>query len=191
MDTSTRILRRLAEQPSTTVWHTFYERYQGLIRGFARRLGLQSHDQSEILQETMIAASNNLQPAGMNGERVRAWLRTVSRRKIMDLLRQKYRRKLPEVLTDELVGADFWPNAQAAWAAEWQCELLERALAKLRRELPPKMYQAFDLYALREHEAEEVARILGINRALVYLYKLRVTERLRREVQKLAKHKPC
>lgn len=188
MDTSTEILKRLTRKSCTTAWRLFYHRYSTLVKGVAARLGLPEADQQEVLQEPMIAAHRNLNPTGMNGPRARAWLRGVSRRKIMDILRKRYQRK-QEVPLQSVREPTHDPHGELdqAWEEEWQAALIERALDRLRLDLPPKMYQAFDLFALRNHDAIQVARTLGIRRSLVYLYKLRVIERLRKEVHRLSK----
>jgi len=188
MDTSTKILQRLGKGSSTTAWRQFYGRYRDLVRGVARHSGLSEADQDEVLQETMLAVHRNMKFDGMNGPKARAWLRTVSRRKIMDILRKRYQaRRSQEASLKSASLTDVRLELEKAWEEEWKVEILERALATLRRELPPKMYQAFDLFALRNHDATQVARTLGISRGLVYLHKLRVLERLRAEVQRMAR----
>jgi len=188
MPDSTNILRRIESKSSPSAWKSFFDNYHGLVQGVAARMGMSEADQKEVVQETMIAAHRNLKPRAMKGPQARAWLRTVSRRKIMDLLRKVYRRGR-EVAFQEgdepVYAADV--ELDQAWEDEWRLNLLERALDRLRVELPPKMYQAFDLFAIREHDAEQVAKTLGISRGLVYLYKLRVTEKLRKEIQRLGK----
>lgn len=186
MNTTTKLLKQMAESAATTVWGVFYHRYQGLVRGIAGQMGMSPADQDEVVQETMLAAHRNLRPAELTGAQLHAWLKTVTRRKITDILRQRYRRGAEtEVRSGLAIGPQPHAQLDAAWEKEWQVEVIERALERMKRELPVKMYQAFDLYALREHDPAQVARALGISRALVYLYKLRVTEKLRQEVQQV------
>lgn len=185
MNTTTNLLKRMAGG-SSTVWNAFYSRYQGAVRGIAARMGMSPADQDEVVQETMLAAHRNLQPGAISGAQLHAWLKTVTRRKITDLLRRKYRRGVETELKSGL-GSGCQPHSGLfeAREQEWQTEVVECALDRLKRELPVKTYQAFDLYVLREHEPEHVARTLGMSRALVYLHKLRVTEKLKREVAKV------
>jgi RNA polymerase sigma factor (sigma-70 family) len=188
MPRSTHILRRLEKDGNSRAWGSFFKHYSQLVQGVAARLGMSAADQDEIVQETMIAAHRNLKPKGMTGPQARAWLRCVTRRKIIDLLRKSYRRG-EQVPYDDLIAHPENTEAMVdhVWDEEWQTSLLAQALDRLRSKVAPKMYQAFDLFVLREHSAEEVAKLLGINRSLVYLYKLRVTERLRKEIHQIGK----
>jgi RNA polymerase sigma-70 factor (ECF subfamily) len=73
----------------------------------------------------------------------------------------------------------------ALWDAEWEKNLLDAALAKVKRRLDPQKYQIFDLYVNKEWAPEKVAATFGISVDQVYLAKHRTTELIKEEVKRL------
>ena len=68
---------------------------------------------------------------------------------------------------------------------EWQQTLLMTALERVKRRVSPDTFQIFDLHALREMAAREVAKLLGTNIARVYLAQHRVKSMLAKEIREL------
>ena len=73
----------------------------------------------------------------------------------------------------------------ALWNAEWEKNLFDAALVKVKRRLDPKKYQIFDLYVNKEWPPEKVADTFGISVDQVYLAKHRTTEMIKEEIKKL------
>ena len=71
------------------------------------------------------------------------------------------------------------------WEQEWKQDLFERALERVKTQVPEKPFQIFDLYAVRGWSAREVARSLGVSLGRVYVTKHRIAARLRKETQRL------
>jgi RNA polymerase sigma-70 factor (ECF subfamily) len=76
-------------------------------------------------------------------------------------------------------------DLDALWDAEWEKNLLDAAMAKVKRRLDPRKYQIFDLYVNKEWPPERVAATFGISVDQVYLAKHRTTELIKEEVKKL------
>jgi RNA polymerase sigma-70 factor (ECF subfamily) len=76
-------------------------------------------------------------------------------------------------------------DLDALWDAEWEKNLLDAALAKVKRQLDPQKYQIFDLYVNKEWAPEKVAATFGISVDQVYLVKHRTTELIKEEVKRL------
>jgi len=72
---------------------------------------------------------------------------------------------------------------EAVWDDEWEKSLLTAALQRLKPLLKPEHYQIFDLYALRQLPVSQVAEIMGISAARVYLVKHRVAAKIRNEIK--------
>jgi hypothetical protein len=77
------------------------------------------------------------------------------------------------------------PAIDAVWEAEWENNLLEAAIAKLKRRVDPDKYQIFDFYVNKEWPPEKVAERFKVSVAQVYLVKHRLTEAIRTEVKRL------
>ena len=74
---------------------------------------------------------------------------------------------------------------ETIWDEEWQSHLFAAALTEVKRQVSDRQFQIFDLYVLQEWSVAEVARVLRVNVAQVYLAKHRVGTALKREVRKL------
>jgi RNA polymerase sigma-70 factor (ECF subfamily) len=74
---------------------------------------------------------------------------------------------------------------EAVWDRDWQANVVEAALERVKLKVRPEHYQIFDLYAVKEWSAARVAQVIGVNEDQVYLIKHRVTEAIRAEVHKL------
>jgi RNA polymerase sigma-70 factor (ECF subfamily) len=74
---------------------------------------------------------------------------------------------------------------QAAWEEEWRVNLFHAALARLRQRANPKHFQVFDYCVLQNVPAREVARMLGLNAAQVYLARHRMSAAVERTVREL------
>jgi RNA polymerase sigma-70 factor (ECF subfamily) len=73
------------------------------------------------------------------------------------------------------------------WEAEWEKNLLNAAVGKVKRHLDPEKYQIFDLLVNKEWPVQKVAETFGLTINQVYLAKHRVTELIKEEVERLKK----
>jgi RNA polymerase sigma-70 factor (ECF subfamily) len=122
------------------------------------------------------------------------WLLLITRRRIQDHLRKVYRSSTwvspAEDQGEEIENAPSPsppPDIQinAAWESEWKETLLQAALARVRHHCSPKHYQVFDYCALQRVPASDVARMLGMSVAQVYLAKHRVGRAVKRAAAEL------
>ena len=74
---------------------------------------------------------------------------------------------------------------EAAWDQEWEANLLEAAIARVKQKVDPKQYQIFDLLVFKQWPVAKVARFLGITAARVYLTKHRMANLVKKEVAHL------
>ncbi len=74
-------------------------------------------------------------------------------------------------------------NFDQVWEREWQNNLLQAALERVKAKVSPKQFQIFDYYVLREWDAAKVRRQRGVTIAQVYLAKHRVGSALKKELQ--------
>jgi RNA polymerase sigma-70 factor (ECF subfamily) len=78
-------------------------------------------------------------------------------------------------------------DLDALWEAEWEKNLLDTAVGKVKRQLDPEKYQIFDLLVNKEWPAQKVADTFGMSINQVYLAKHRVTELIKEEIERLKK----
>ena len=73
------------------------------------------------------------------------------------------------------------------WDSEWEKNLLDAAIARVKRNVDPQKYQIFDLCVNKDWAPDKVAEAFSIPVAQVYLAKHRVTEMIKEEVRRLEK----
>lgn len=189
------LLSRLRNLDDTDSWHTFFNNYWRLLYNVARKSGLNDDEAQDVVQETVIAVARKMPEFRYDPARgsFKQWLLLITRRRIHDHLRRAYR-TLPDsegvvernkVAVEEVPAASLPPDAEmdAEWDAEWRANLLQAALARLRQTANPKHYQVFDYCVLQDLGASEVARMLGMNAAQVYLVKHRMSHAVRQTVK--------
>ena len=197
LPTRASLLTRLRDLGDTDSWRSFFETYWRLIYNVARRGGLSDDAAQDVVQETVIAVARKMpqfhyDPATGS---FKQWLLLITRRRINDQLRRQYRSVpvadglSPETARaiENLPAPDPSPDVQidAAWEHEWEENLFHAALARVRQRANPKSYQVFDYCVLQELPTGQVAKMLGLNAAQVYLARHRVSALVKRTAREL------
>ncbi len=194
------LLSRLRNIEDDLSWQDFFDTYWRLIYHVARKSGLTDAEAQDVVQETVIAVARKLPQFRYDPAKgsFKQWLLLITRRRVHDHLRRLYRsvpveRSWPEdldcVTVEDVPDPDLPPDSrmEAIWEEEWHETVLQSALVRLRQEVNPKHYQVFDFCVLQKVAAPEVARLLGLSRAQVYLAKHRVLLQLKRTAASLEK----
>lgn len=181
--TSTILIEGLKDPENRACWEAFDARYRPLILAVARRLGLQDADAEDAAQDTIAAFIQGYRRGDyQRGKgRLRDWLCGIAGNKARDVFRRGGREKL---IADKTDGTLFFSKVedaklQQAWEDEWNQAVLRQCLAQVREELPARSYEAFQLFALEQLPAREVARRLQVSEDFVYQVKHRVLARIR------------
>ena len=195
--TATRmtLLQRLKNWQDQSSWQDFFDTYWRLIYSGALKAGLNEAEAQEVVQETMISVAKHM-PTFEYDRAIgsfKAWLLNMTRWRITDQLRKRRRLAAYDSLDDtdadaRMTGKMVDPVSKcldALWDAEWQKNLLDAAIDKVRRRLDPQKYQIFDFYVNKEWPSDDVAKAFGISIDQVYLAKHRVTEMITEEVKRL------
>ena len=182
--TSTQILGDLKTSNDSIVWNKFCDHFQPVVISFARQLGLTDADAQDAAQETMLEFLKAFRNEKYDREKgpLSNWLFGIARRVILNL---RGRQPLEKLVADKTTGTSFWDLVQDdhgikhTWETEWRQMVLTRCLAQARQEFDPKVFEAFQLYALSERPVDEVAERLKMSNNAVYIAKSRVLSRLR------------
>lgn len=189
--TSLTLLDQMQGGQDQRAWHTFMRAYAPLLIAFAKRLGLSDADANDAVQDTLVAVHRHFQnldaPFDRSKGRFKSWLRGVAQHKVRDIQRRRARIERAEAARgQETPGtARGTDGLEEAFEEEWQRNLLARALEQVAREVPPNVFQAFELYAVHGRSPDDVARLLGISRNAVYIRKTRALRCLTRVYQAL------
>jgi RNA polymerase sigma-70 factor (ECF subfamily) len=198
IQTRTTLLERLKDWRDDPSWQEFFDTYWKLIYGFAIRSGLNEAEAHDVVQETMLSVAKHI--PNFKYDRTigsfKHWLLTMTRWRISDQVR---RRKNSVAVTDDENATETKTghvnkvpdpaslDVEALWESEWEKNLLEAAVNKVRRQLDPEKYQIFDLLVNKEWPVQKVADTFGMTVNQVYLAKHRVTELIKGEIDRLKK----
>lgn len=183
-------LKDLEDQPS---WQEFFDAYWRLIYSVALKAGLTDAEAQDVVQETVISAARHL-PGFHYDPKVcsfKTWLLRLARWRIIDQLRKRLPASQPveaaveddataTALLDRLTRG-VAPDLEQIWTEEWEKLVLAAAIDRAKQQVRPEQFQIFDLYALRGMPATQVAKLLGVSVARVYLAKHRVARVVRAE----------
>lgn len=183
------LIVRLADGRDARDWEEFVEIYAPLVFRFARRRGLQEADAADVTQEVLSAASRALKRGKYDRRRgtFRGWLLTIARNEVHTLLASRQRREQAGGGTTAQVrmAAVAAEEEDASWEADYEQRLLAWAAERVKEEVQPATWRAFERTALEQASGETVAAELGISIGAVYLAKSRVMKRLRELVREI------
>ena len=181
--TTKKSLLEAIQRGDEVSWAEFYETYRTLIILRGRDFHLTGSELEDLCQTVVIdffKMGTKFKYDPSKG-RFRDYLRRVISRNAIDILRK---RKKTDPLDD---GSDLPdPDTRSQnWDSEWHLHILNQALAVLRTQIELVTYQAFELYALKNQPAEQVAAFLNIKVNMVYVAKSRAMQKLKPIIRKL------
>lgn len=190
------LLSRLKNHDDSQSWDDFFNTYWRLIYSVAIKAGLTDTEAQEVVQETVIAVSKKMPDFKYDPElgSFKAWLMNQTRWRIKDQFRRRQRdakafqpaaedeEGTPEI---EHFADPAGPDLEAVWDAEWQQNLVDTAIERVRPHVSAKQYQIFDLYVNKDWPVEKVQQALGVSASQVYLAKHRISDLIKKEIQSL------
>lgn len=188
-ETSITLLCRLQQTPSDqAAWAEFVARYGLRIKRWCRAWGLQEADCQEVTQMVLLKLLKAMQRFRYDpSHKFRAWLKTITRHALQDLVRG--RRRMIEggdnATDDPLLLLVARDDLVKQMEAEYEQELMECALVRVRPRVQVLTWEAFRLTALEELSGVEAAAQLGMKVTSVYKAKSNVLKLLEAEVQYL------
>ncbi|HEX5399993.1 MAG TPA: sigma-70 family RNA polymerase sigma factor [Verrucomicrobiae bacterium] len=194
--TRASLLGRLKDWEDHESWRDFFETYWRLIYGFAVQRGLTHEEAQETVQETVVAVAKNISKFRYDPKTCsfKTWLLDVTRSKIANQFARRARHPpamtvsgddssttgLVNRIPDERVGQ--W---EQVWESEWQKNLMEAAIRRVKRRVSIEQFQMFDLFVFKQWPAGDVAKTLGVTVGHVYVAKHRVSKLIRKEIENL------
>lgn len=178
--THVSLLQSLATGPQSPSWAQFCEQYGELIRGFARRQGVQQTDCDDVLQDVLVnltSALPNFQYDPARG-RFRGYLKTITLHVIIKRRTRGGARLRPAELDTQVADASRDDDIDATWEAEWRSHHVRQAMRVIDAEFNELDRQAFQHYAVNGNDPQSTAKALDISIDRVYQAKSRITRRL-------------
>jgi RNA polymerase sigma-70 factor (ECF subfamily) len=185
------LLARIKDTGDRQAWAEFVDIYAPLIYGYALKHGLQDADAADLTQEVLRAVARSAARLNYDPTRgtFRGWLFRVVRNELADFgaARRRHRPGSGDTAVKRRLEEEPAPSEDevAAWEREYERQLFALACEQVRRDFQESTWQAFWLTAIQGKSGKEVAGVLGLTTAAVYLAKRRVTERLRQQIEYL------
>src|SRR5262245_20951460 len=128
------LLSRLRAWDDEESWQAFFNTYWKLIYGVATRAGLSDAEAQDIVQETIISVARQMPNFKYDSSQgsFKSWLSLITKRRISDFLRKKYRQpKIGELLPAESsrtaqlerIPDDSMALLETIWEQEWKGQL--------------------------------------------------------------------
>jgi RNA polymerase sigma factor (sigma-70 family) len=191
------LVDRLANWDDQRRWREFFDTYWKLIYSAARKSGLADAEAQEVVQETVITVAKNIDRLKYDPAvgSFKGWLLQITRWRIVDQFRKREPEgaKRPNLQDDSFTATIHRvPDSRsvdfdAVWETGWKENLLEAAIARVKRKIDPKQFQIFDCYVRKEWPAQKVAERLRVSVGQVYLARHRVAALLKKEIKTLEK----
>jgi RNA polymerase sigma-70 factor (ECF subfamily) len=194
------LLNRLKDWDDHESWKEFFDTYWKLIYKAAIRAGLNDAEAQDVVQETILGILKGMPGFEYQPEKgsFKGWLLRLTSWRIGDQLRDRRQGGAPndfaqtstatgtgtETTTSSLdrVPDPSGLKLQATWDEEWEHNLLDVAIERVKLKVDAKDYQLFDLYVFKERPVTEIARGLKVSAGRVYLAKHRIGKLLKKEI---------
>lgn len=196
LPTRRSLISRLKDLDDQKSWLDFFDIYWKLIYRAATKAGLSDSEAEDVVQETILTITRRIQEFKYDPAlgSFKGWLLHTTRWRILDHVRRRAREPAAQSVLDggdptsEAVEAIPDPTSacvEAVWETEWRQNLMDAAIRRVKRQVQPKHYQVFEVYALKEWPIRKVALTFGVCSAQVHLIKHRVGKLIRREIKRL------
>jgi RNA polymerase sigma-70 factor (ECF subfamily) len=193
-DSGTRIslLGRLRKDPTDpAAWAELVEQYGGRIHAWCLRWGLQEADAQDVTQDVLLKLAKAMRDFTYDPTRsFRAWLKTLTNHALSDFLEHRPRQGLGVGSGDSQVGqmlhsVEARQDLLVRLEEEFDRELLEVAMTRVRLRVAPQTWDAFRLTVLEGLSGADAAAAIPMQVAQVFVAKRRVQKMLQEEVARL------
>src|SRR5437870_8060533 len=146
------LLSRLKDWDDQDSWKDFFDTYWKLIYSVAIKAGLSDTEAQEVVQETVVTVAKKMKEfrADPAFGSFKAWLLHITQWRIADQLRKRQPERGPggrrgeetasTSTTDRIADpAEF--ELESLWNEEWEKNLIDAALEKVKRQVNAKQYQ--------------------------------------------------
>ncbi len=193
------LLSRLKNWDDSESWNDFFRTYWKLIFRAARKAGLNEAESQDVVQQTIIYVSRRISEFKYNRKRgsFKGWLLQITYWRINDQFRNRLiltpDESPPSASDDDTDLFDRLPDPagsllEQAWDAEWEKNLFDAAVERVKRKVNPKQYQVFDAYVFQEWPAEKVQTVLNVNLGQIKMIKSRISKSIKKEMKYLETH---
>ena len=162
-------------------WEDFFYLYAPLIRAAGMGFKFNSMECDDLVQLVMLKFFNNAKTfVYRKGEvKFRTYFAKIIHNQAVDMIRKNAAQKnLPAEIPD------FSDPFNEIFMTEWRKIILNEAKEELKQKVDPRSFQAFELYALQNRPAKQVAKILDLTPEQLYAVKNRCIAMLKKIIER-------
>lgn len=188
--TSPTLLRRLQRDPTDqAAWCDFVNRYGPLLLSWCRQWRLQEADAQDVTQNVLVRLAEKMRDFAYDpNQSFRAWLKTVTHHALSDFVEGRRRPGLgsgDSKMVERLHSIAAREELVSRLKDQFDQELLDEALFRVRQRIAPQRWEAFRLRAMERLPGATVAERLGMTVANVYRVQSKVQAMLKQELLRL------
>lgn len=189
------LLSRLKDWGDQASWKDFFDTYWKLIYSAGIKAGLTDAEAQDVVQETVLSVLKNMATFKYDASRgsFKTWLLRLTSWRIVDQLRKRQKLLNDEEEEDpdetstrtdllERVADPVSLSLEQTWDEQWEENLVDAAIERVKKKVDAKQYQVFDLHVFKKWSVARVARTLEINPGRVYLIKHRINNLIKKEI---------
>lgn len=173
--TPVTLLQRIRDSRDDAAWDDLVRLLAPLVDHWTRRSLADRHDRADVAQDVFLELAKRLPAWDYDSSRsFRAWLRTVTRSKCVDLFRKRGERAAEYELS-QVVAAESPDELEI----QERAVLARAALRLLKEQVRADVWTIFRRHVLEEEPAAAVATASGVELNYVYLVRSRLLAKLR------------
>jgi RNA polymerase sigma-70 factor (ECF subfamily) len=194
LPTRQSLLGRLKDWQDDESWKLFFDTYWKWIYHRATRAGLTDAEAQDVVQETLLSVSKSMKRFDyreINGS-FKSWLLQLTTWRIADQIKKRAKEVEPQ-RPDPEEGPRTEPIERVPMPEtddvdeDWERNLLESALRRVKRKVDPACFQAYELHVFQNWPVAKAAAAINVNAARLYLIKHRINKLLKKEIEHLQK----
>ena len=168
-------------------WDEYVRYYRFYLLAVLRKMGINHHDQQDLLQIILIKSWKALPTLELKG-RFRSWIATVARNTARDHYRSKQVRKRNQEVDFDAISLplDKMTASEVEQIAEheWKTYIAKLALDIVKDDFKVTLFQSF-IRSSSGEATKTIAVDLGISESSVLIYRKRVQKALMKEIIRL------
>lgn len=181
--TPVSLLQKLSRPENGEAWGEFVELYTPLMLAWAKRLGLQDADATDLVQDVFVLLLRKMPEFVYDPSKsFRGWLRTVATNEWRARRARAVRVSAAPLADDPDLAA---PAEEGFWEDEYRRHLVGRALQLMQCDFETSTWKACWETVVNGRAAAEVAGELGMQPGTVRAARFRVLHRLRERLDGL------
>ena len=172
-------------------WQEFYDRYSPAVLNICSNSGFSESEGLDILQNVMLKIFRHDLVMKFDAERAR--FRTYFNQIVLSCIsdfRKKKRQTDPEITGMEIPETPVPGEIEAVIQEEWKNQMLKEALDRLRNQVKPETFLAFQLTAIQGKSTKDTAEFIQMDVNMVYVARSRCLARLRKIIDEINQEDP-